>query len=82
MNRKKRRATGRSAAKSAHDTKQQEAFQALVGVYRQIAGDESAKLKQITDVTRARSFVRSGAHGEVVRKTSAVMWPQHLAPAA
>jgi hypothetical protein len=48
MNRK-RRATGRSAARSAHDTKQRESFQALVGVYRHIAGEHAELQKQLTD---------------------------------
>jgi hypothetical protein len=55
MNRKKRRAaTGRSAARSAHDTKQQESFQALVDVYRQIAVEHAERQKLITDPNEMR----------------------------
>jgi hypothetical protein len=55
MNRKKRRATGRSAARSAHDTKQQEAFQALVAAYRHIAGEHAERQKLITDEASLRA---------------------------
>lgn len=55
MNRKKRRATGMSAAKSAHETKQRESFQALVAAYRHIAGENAERQKQITDVDELRA---------------------------
>jgi len=55
MNRKKkRRATGRSAAKSAHDTKQRESFQSLVGTYRRIVEEQGEKRKLITDPDELR----------------------------
>jgi hypothetical protein len=54
MNRKKRRPAGGSAARSAHDTKQRESFQALVAAYRHIAGEHAERQKQITDVDELR----------------------------
>jgi len=55
MNRKKRRAPDRSVARSAHDTKQQEAFQVLVGTYRHIAGEHAERQKLITEVDELRA---------------------------
>ncbi len=51
---KKRRATGKSAARSAHDTKQRESFQALVAAYRHIAGENAERQKLITDPDELR----------------------------
>ncbi len=67
MNRKKRRTPARRPARSAHDTKQRESFQALVGVYRQIAGEHAERQKQITDPNELRAAEIS-AERELMRQ--------------